>query len=68
MRNELALRKSVNILVGLTVMVLAIVRGTWQLWLLIGMFAIWGLWLTGVLPISGLYNRVKKRLTHNNTD
>jgi len=62
MRNELALRKSVNILVGLTVMVLALVRGTWQLWLLIGMFAIWGLWLTGVLPISGLYNRVKKRL------
>ena len=62
MRNEKALRKSVSILVGLTVMVLALVRGTWQLWLLVGIFAVWGLWLAGVLPLSSLYARVKKSL------
>lgn len=59
MRNEKALRKSVSILVGLTVVVLALVRGKWQLWILLGIFTIWGLWLVGVLPVTNLYERIK---------
>lgn len=62
MRNEKTLRKSVSVLVGLTVMVLALVRGKWQLWLLLGIFAVWCLWLVGVLPVTNLYERIKAKL------
>ena len=62
MRNEKALRKSVSILVGLTVMILALVRGKWQPWLLLGIFTVWGLWLVGVLPVTNLYERIKAKL------
>lgn len=61
MRNEKAVRMSVNILVGLTVMILAFVRGTWQLWLLSGLFAVWGAWILGFLPITNLYERIKAK-------
>lgn len=36
---------SIGLLVGVVIAILAIVRGPWQLPLLIGVFALWGLWL-----------------------
>lgn len=43
---------SFGLLAGAVIAVLALVRGTWQLPLLIGIFAVWGLWLlwTQVFP------------------
>ena len=36
---------SISILIGAVIAVLALVRGKWQLPLLISCFALWGLWL-----------------------
>lgn len=40
---------SISLLIGAVIAVLAFVRGTWQLPLLIGVFAVWGLWLVFAL-------------------
>lgn len=36
---------SISLLIGAVIAVLALVRGAWQLWLLLAVFAVWGLWL-----------------------
>ena len=43
---------SIGLLIGVVIAILALVRGPWQLPLLIGTFGVWGLWLlwTQVLP------------------
>ena len=43
---------SISILIGAVIAVLALVRGKWQLPLLISCFALWGLWLIFALLLS----------------
>lgn len=49
MKSEKSLWSSVSILIGAVIAVLAFVRGNAQIWLLLGVFALWGAWVIGVL-------------------
>ncbi|MCM1214952.1 MAG: hypothetical protein NC331_06535 [Lachnospiraceae bacterium] len=49
MKNDKALWGSISILAGAVIAVLALVRGAWQTWLLMGLFILWGLWVSGIL-------------------
>lgn len=53
MRQEKTISSSIGLLIGVVIAILALVRGVWQLPLLIGTFAVWGLWLlrTRALPL-----------------
>lgn len=61
MKSEKALWTSVSILIGAVIAVLAFVRGDAQLWLLLGVFALWGIWVIGFLCMP-LIKQVKKNL------
>lgn len=52
MKQKKTIGGSIGLLTGVVIAILALVRGPWQLPLLIGTFAVWGLWLlwTQVLP------------------
>ena len=52
MKQKKTIGGSIGLLSGVVIAILALVRGPWQLPLLIGTFAVWGLWLlwTQVLP------------------
>ena len=52
MKQKKTIGSSIGPLIGVVIAILAFVRGTWQLPLLIGAFAVWGLWLlcTQVFP------------------
>lgn len=52
MKQTKTIWSSIGLLTGVVIAILALVRGTWQLPLLIGTFALWALWLlwTQVLP------------------
>ena len=45
MKQEKTIWSSIGLLTGAVIAILALVRGPWQLPLLIGTFAVWGLWL-----------------------
>ena len=49
MKSDKALWGSISILVGAVIAILALIRGVWQTWLLIGVFTLWGLWVIAVL-------------------
>ena len=52
MKQKKTIGGSIGVLIGVVIAILALVRGTWQLPLLIGACAVWGLWFlwTQVLP------------------
>lgn len=52
MKQKKTIGGSIGLLIGVVIAILALVRGRWQLPLLIGVFAVWGLWLlwTQVFP------------------
>lgn len=60
MKSEKALWGSISILVGAVIAILALIRGTWQIWLLIGVFTLWGLWVVAVL-LRPYMQRAKRR-------
>ena len=45
---------SITILIGAVIAIMALVRGPWQVWLLLGVFTLWGLWV--VLILDGFSN------------
>lgn len=49
MKKENALLSSISILIGAVIAILALVRGNWQMGLLIAVFALWGIWAAIVL-------------------
>lgn len=54
MKQKKTIWGSVGLLIGIVIAVLALVRGAWQLPLLIGVFAVWGLWLILTLTLPRL--------------
>lgn len=45
MKTEKSLWTSVSILVSAVILILGMVRGAWQIWLLLGTFAVWSIWV-----------------------
>lgn len=59
MNSDKALWGSISILIGAVIGLLALVRGSLQIWLLLGVFALWGLWVVAILLLP--YMRQAKR-------
>ena len=68
MKSKKTIWGSVGILVGVVVGILAFVRGSWLLPLLIAAFAVWGLWLlwTQVLPFRRTMQLRKQKVQAGN--
>ena len=52
---------SITILIGAVIAIMALVRGPWQVWLLLGIFTLWGLWVVLILLLP--YMQQAKRHT-----
>lgn len=63
MNNKKTILGSIGLLIGVVIAILALVRGTWQLPLLVGTFVVWGLWLlwAQVLPFRRALQVQKQR-------
>ena len=63
MKSDKARPGSTGILIGAVIAILALVRGPWQTWLLVGVFAVWGLRLLAahMPPRIHKANRRRKR-------
>ena len=63
MKSEKSLWSSVSILIGAVIAVLAFVRGDATIWLLLGIFALWGIWVVGFLlmPMIQKAKKTQKR-------
>lgn len=59
MKSEKSLWTSISFLIGAVIAVLAFVRGNAQIWLLLGVFALWGAWVVGTLLLP-LIKQAKK--------
>ena len=53
---------SISILVGTVIAILALIRGSWQTWLLIGVFFLWGLWVIAVLLRPCMQQAKRRRM------
>ena len=60
MKSEKSLWSSVSILIGAVIAVLAFVRGDATVWLLLAVFAIWGIWVVGFL-LMPMIKKAKKQ-------
>lgn len=61
MNNDKALWSSISILIGAVIGILALVRDSLKIWLLLGVFTLWGLWVVTflLLPYMKQANRRK---------
>lgn len=62
MKSDKALWGSISILVGAVIAILALIRGAWQSWLLIGVFTLWGLWVVAVLLRPYMQQAKRRRM------
>lgn len=61
MKNDKALWGSISILIGAVIAIMALIRGAWQIWLLLGVFALWGIWVTAVLLLPLMRQAQRRR-------
>ena len=52
---------SITILIGAVIAIMALVRGPWQAWLLIGVFTLWGLWVVLILLLPYMQQAKRRR-------
>lgn len=52
---------SITILIGAVIAIMALVRGPWQAWLLIGVFTLWGLWVVLILLLPYMEQARRRR-------
>ena len=62
MKSDKALWGSISILVGTVIAILALIRGAWRTWLLIGVFSLWGLWVIAVLLRPCMQQAKRRRM------
>ena len=62
MKSDKALWGSISILVGAVIAILALIRGAWQTWSLIGVFTLWGLWVVTVLLRPYMQQAKRRRM------
>ena len=62
MKQYKALWGSISILLGAVIAILALVRGLWQVWLLLGVISLWGLWVVGILLLPYLKKAKRYKL------
>lgn len=52
---------SITILIGAVIAIMALVRGPWQAWLLIGVFTLWSLWVVLILLLPYMEQARRRR-------
>ena len=52
---------SITILIGAVIAIMALVRGPWQVWLLLGVFTLWGLWVVLILLLPYMQQAKRRR-------
>lgn len=62
MKSDNALWGSISILAGAVIAILALIRGSWQTWLLLGVFTLWGLWAFAVLLRPYMQQAKRRRM------
>ena len=53
---------SITILIGAVIAIMALVRGPWQAWLLIGVFTLWGLWIVAFLLMPYMQQAKRRKV------
>jgi hypothetical protein len=53
---------SISILLGAVIAILALVHGSWQVWLLLGVFTIWSLWVVGIMLLPYMKQAKRRKL------
>ncbi len=61
MKCEKYLWSSISLLIGAVIVVLSLFRGPWQIWLLLGVFTLWGLWIVNC-QLMPMIQRTKRRM------
>lgn len=62
MSNEKGLLSgSITILIGAVIAIMALVRGPWQVWLLLGVFTLWSLWVILILLLPYMQQAKRRR-------
>ena len=69
MKSDKSLWGSISILIGVVIGILALVKGSLQVWLLLGVFTLWGLWIVAFLlmPYMRRQNAAKSASSRNNS-
>lgn len=62
MKQYKSLWGSISILLGAVIAILALIRGSWQVWLLLGVFSLWGLWVVSILLLPYLQQAKRRKL------
>ena len=58
---------SITILIGAVIAIMALVRGPWQVWLLLGVFTLWGLWVVLILLLPYMQQAQRRRQRQQRT-
>lgn len=58
---------SITILIGAVIAIMALVRGPWQVWLLLGVFTLWGLWVVLILLLPYMQQAKRRRQRQQRT-
>ena len=58
---------SITILIGAVIAIMALVRGPWQVWLLLGVFTLWGLWVVLILLLPYMQQAKRHRQRQQRT-
>ena len=58
---------SITILIGAVIAIMALVRGPWQIWLLLGVFTLWGLWVVLILLLPYMQQAQRRRQRQQRT-
>lgn len=61
MNSDKALWGSISILVGVVIGILALARGSLQVWLLLGVFVLWGIWVVAFLLLPYMQQAKRRR-------
>lgn len=61
MKHDKSLWRSISILIGAVIAILALAKGTWQIALLITAFSLWGLWVIAILLLPYMHDARRRQ-------
>jgi len=62
MKSDKSLWGSISILIGVVIGILALVKGSLQVWLLLGVFTLWGLWIVAFLLMPYMQQAKRRKV------
>ena len=62
MKSDKSLWGSISILIGVVIGILALVKGSLRVWLLLGVFTLWGLWIVAFLLMPYMQQAKRRKV------